>query len=104
MADISRAEELLQKVDSRIAVLDNGYDSDALRIWLFERGMMPCNPAKSNRKGLLPYRQSSYRKRHSIENFFGHLKTFRRVATRYDKLAGTFFGWILLTVVIKFGK
>jgi transposase len=37
-----------------------------------------------------------------VENFFAHIKTFRRVATRYDKLAETFFGWILLAVIVKF--
>ena len=73
-------------------------------IWLFEREVTPCIPPKSNRKNPLPYRRSSYRKRHLVEHFFGHLKTFRRVATRYDKLAETFFGWVLLAVIVKFGK
>jgi transposase len=71
--------------------------------------MMGCNPSRTRawrkRRALLPrYRKVSYRKRHLIENFFGHLKTFRRVTTRYDKLAETFFGWILLAVLVKFGK
>lgn len=103
VADVSQAEELLKEVDAKIVVLDKGYDSDPLRIWLFEREITPCIPAKSNRKDPLPYRKASYRKRHLIENFFGHLKTFRRVATRYDKLAETFFGWVVLAVIIKFG-
>jgi transposase len=104
VADVSQAEELLQEVDAKIAVLDKGYDSDPLRIWLFERGVTPCIPAKSNRVDPLPYSQATYRKRHLVENFFCALKTFRRVATRYDKLAETFFGWVLLAVVVKFGK
>ena len=103
VADVSQAEELLQEVEAKMAVLDKGYDSDALRIWLFERGVTPCIPAKSNRIDPLPYRKASYRKRHLVENFFGELKTFRRVATRYDKLAETFFGWVMLAVIIKFG-
>lgn len=104
VADVSQAEELLKEIEARIVVLDKGYDSDGLRIWLFERDMTPCIPPKSNRTDPLPYRKASYRKRHLIENFFAHLKTFRRVATRYDKLAETFFGWILLAVLVKFGK
>jgi transposase len=104
VADVSQAEELLEPVDTEMAVLDKGYDSDPLRIWLFERGVTPCIPAKSNRVDPLPYSKASYRKRHLVENFFGALKTFRRVATRYDKLAETFFGWILLAVFVKFGK
>lgn len=104
VSDVTQAEELLQETEAKIAVLDKGYDSDPLRIWLFERGVTPCIPAKSNRKDPLPYSKASYRKRHIVENFFGHLKTFRRVATRYDKLAETFFGWVMLAVVIKCGK
>ena len=103
VADVSKATEVLQEIEAKIVVADKGYDSDQLRIWLFERDVPPCIPRKSNRKNPLPYRRSSYRKRHLVENCFGHLKTFRRVATRYDKLAETFFGWILLAVIIKFG-
>jgi len=104
VADVSQAEELWQEVNTKTAVLDKGYDSDALRIWLFERGVAPCIPAKSNRIDPLPYRKATYRKRHLVENFFGAIKTFRRVATRYDKLAETFFGWVILAVIVKFGK
>ena len=104
VADVSQAEELLEEVDAKTAVLDKGYDSDALRIWLFERGVTPCIPSKSNRIDPLPYSKATYRKRHVVENFFGELKTFRRVATRYDKLAETFFGWVMLAVIVKFGN
>ena len=104
VADVSQAEDLLKEVEARIVVLDKGSDSDGLRIWLLARDISPCLPPKSNRTNPLPYRKASYRKRHLIENFFAHLKTFRRVATRYDKLAETFFGWILLAVLVKFGK
>jgi transposase len=104
VADVSQAEELLEDVEATLAVLDKGYDSDPFRAWLLEREITPCIPPRSNRKEPRPYRKRSYRKRHLIENFFGHLKTFRRVATRYDKLAETFFGWVLLAVFVKFGK
>lgn len=102
-ADVDYAEELLESLDMRIAVLDKGYDSDSLRIWLFERGVTPCIPPKSNRIDPLPYRKSTYRKRHLVENLFQKMKTFRRVATRYDKLAETYFGWVLLAAILKFG-
>ena len=104
VADVSQAKTLLAHTTARTAVLDKGYDSDPLRIWLFERGITPCIPARSNRLDSLPYRKATYRKRYRIENFFCHLKTFRRVATRYDKLAETFFGWVLLAVAVKFGN
>lgn len=102
-ADVVHAKELLEGLDIKIAVLDKGYDSDDLRIWLFERGITPCIPSKSNRIEPLPYRKATYRKRHLIENFFQKMKTFRRVATRYDKLAETYFGWVLLAAILRFG-
>jgi transposase len=102
-ADVSHAQEVLEGLEIKTAVLDKGYDSDPLRIWLFERGVTPCIPAKSNRLDPLPYNKRSYRKRHLVENFFQRIKTFRRVATRYDKLAETYFGWVLLATVVKFG-
>jgi transposase len=106
VADIYHAKDVLEEVAAwpvKLVVADKGYDSDDLRIWLYEQGVTPCIPPKSNRTERLPYRRSSYRKRHLVENFFAHLKTFRRVATRYDKLADTFFGWVLLAVILKFG-
>lgn len=102
-ADISHATEVLNELEPSMAVADKGYDSDPFRIWLFEREVTPCIPPKNNRIDPLPYRRASYRKRHLVENFFAAIKTFRRVATRYDKLAETFYGWIFLAVVIKFG-
>ena len=103
MTEISQAEKLLQEVDAKMVVLDKGYDIDALRIGLYERGGKPCILAKSNRVDPLPDSIASFRKRHVVENFFAELKTFRRVATRYDKLAETFFGWVVLAVIVKCG-
>lgn len=101
-ADVNHAQEALESLKIKMAVLDKGYDSDPLRIWLFERGVTPCIPSKSNRLDPLPYNKRSYRKRHVVENFFQRIKTFRRVATRYDKLAETYFGWVLLATILKF--
>jgi transposase len=103
VADVEHATDVLEGVPAKMAVLDKGYDSDDLRIWLFERDVTPCIPPKSNRLDPLPYSKRSYRKRHLVENFFQRIKTFRRVATRYDKLAETYFGWVLLATIIKCG-
>jgi len=104
VADIYHATDVLEELAPKMVVADKGYDSDDFRIWLFEKEVTPCIPPKSNRLDPLPYSKSAYRKRHLVENLFAHLKTFRRVATRYDKLAETFFGWVLLAVVVKFGQ
>ncbi len=103
-ADISHATNVMEDLAPKTLVADKGYDSDAFRTWLCERGITPCIPPRSNRRDPRPYSKKTYRKRHLVENFFARIKTFRRVATRYDKLSETFFGWVLLAVVVKFGK
>lgn len=103
VADIEPATEVLESVPAKMAVFDKGDDSEALRIWLFARGVTPCLPPKSNRIDPLPYRKASYRKRHLVEHVFQRMKTFRRVATRYDQLAETYFKWLLLATIVKCG-
>ena len=46
-----------------------------------------------------PILAKSYRRRHRIENFFERIKRYRRVATRYDKLAETFLGFVCLAIL-----
>lgn len=99
-ADISHAEAVLEQCSGSRVVADKGYDSDPLREQLYERGIEPCIPPKSNRLDPLPYSKAAYRKRHKVENYFERLKTFRRVATRYDKLAVTFLGFVYLAAIV----
>ncbi len=41
-----------------------------------------------------------YKERNCIERFFNRIKQFRRIATRYDKLAITFVGTILVASIL----
>lgn len=66
---------------------DKGYDADRLRAWLAERGTTAVIPSKSNRKQPLALDSAAYRDRNLVERMFCRLKDFRRIATRYDKLA-----------------
>lgn len=99
-ADVMHAETVLEGCSGSRVVADKGYDSDALREDLYEKGIEPCIPARSNRLDPLPYSKAAYRKRHKVENYFERIKTFRRVATRYDKLAATFLGFVYLATIV----
>ena len=99
-ADISHAQTVLEQIPARMLVADKGYDSDAFRQWLSDRGIKPCIPPRRNRKTPARFSKVSYRKRHLVENFFERIKNFRRVATRYDKLAETFFGFVCLAATL----
>ena len=99
-ADISHAEALLEEVPAAMLVADKGYDSDSFRDWLRERGTRPCIPPRSNRKAPESYSKSACKKRHLVENFFERIKNYRRVATRYDKLAVTYLGFVYLATTV----
>ena len=99
-ADITHAETLVEEIPAGMLVADKGYDSDAFCQWLMERGIKACIPPRANRRQKRSYSKPSYRKRHLVENFFERIKNFRRVATRYDKLADTFLGFVCLAATI----
>jgi transposase len=82
-----------------ILIADKGYDSDAVRADLATRGADPAIPTRSNRKVQRPVAKATYALRNRIERFFNKLKHSRRIATRYDKLANTFLGFVLLTAI-----
>lgn len=66
---------------------DKGYDCDGFRAEVVNRGAKPVIPNKSNRVTLHSFSRRTYKGRNVIERCFCRLKDFRRVATRYDKLA-----------------
>jgi transposase len=76
--------------------------ADWLRDALAERQTEACIPSKSNRKTPIPHDTVLYRKRHRIENMFGKLKDWRRVATRYDRCAHTFLSAIAIAAIVIF--
>src|SRR5262245_17947478 len=73
-------------------VADKGYDSDALRIQGEKAGMKVVIPPKSNRIVQYQYDKDTYRLRGSVEQCIGKYKEYRRVATRYHKLAAHYLG------------
>ena len=67
-----------------------------------EAGAIPVIPGRRNRKRTIRYDKQRYRGRHLVENAFCRLKDFRRVATRYDKLAANFLSTVALATAIAF--
>ena len=83
---------------ARELLADRGYDSNRFRVGLAARGIVPCIPSTKSRKEPLSYDKLLYRQRYRIENMFGRLKNWRRVATRYDRCAHTFFSAIRIAI------
>lgn len=81
---------------------DKGFDSNCFRQALITRGIAPCIASNRSRKVPLPYDKVLNRQRHRIENMFGRLKDWRRIAMRYDRCAHTFMSAICLAATILF--
>ncbi|MDP7426461.1 MAG: IS5 family transposase [Rhodospirillales bacterium] len=81
---------------------DRGYDADWFRSALRDKGIEPCIPPKKNRKIQINYDKTLYKQRHKVENMFGKLKDWRRIAMRYDRCAHTFFSAICIAAAVIF--
>src|SRR6476661_2865031 len=91
------ADTLLDHLVPRTIVLaDKAYDTDRICELIQDQGATPNIPPKSNRRWKPCFSKRLYRERNLIERFFSKLKHFRRVATRYDKLAANFLAMIQL--------
>jgi transposase len=103
VADVSMAGELLDAAGPvRCLLADKGYDANSLRKRLKSEGATAVIPGRSNRKTAIRYDETRYRARWRIEAAFCRLKDFRRVATRYDKLARNFLSAVALATLIAF--
>ena len=103
MSDHKGAAMLLPALPcAKELIADRGYDSNRFRAELLERGIAPCIPSTRSRKVELPYDKTLYRQRHRIENAFAKLKDWRRIATRYDRCAHTFFSAICIAATVAF--
>jgi len=99
--DVRAARALLEPLPKAAHVLaDAAYDSDALRRFLTGRDTTPVIQLNKTRKHLPPFDTEVYKQRNLIERAFAHLKDWRRVATRYDKLSRNFHATVALAALM----
>ncbi|WP_461319580.1 IS5 family transposase [Bradyrhizobium barranii] len=102
-ADIAAAPDVLALAPPMSVLLaDKGYDGDKLRGEIIRRGAKPVIPNKSNRVVIHRFNKRAYKGRNVIERCFGRLKDFRRIATRYDKLARNFLAAVHLAALVAY--
>jgi transposase len=96
------APALLTAADRPIRRLlaDKGYDANSLRSMLGTQKTTAVIPSTASRKAPIRYDRRAYRQRNRIERMFCRLKDFRRVATRYDKLARNFLAGALIAAAL----
>jgi transposase len=79
-----------------VVIADRGYDWQHLVDLVSRRGGKAHIPTQRDRKVQRPVDPNIYRQRNLVERFFCKLKHFRRIATRYDKLARNFLAAVAL--------
>jgi transposase len=98
--DITQAPALLEGQVAGAVLADKAYDSNALRATIAAMGATAVIPSNRTRKIIIPHDVIAYRHRNRIERCFNRLKHFRRFATRYDRRAVHFTGFVHLAAAI----
>nr|WP_276202611.1 IS5 family transposase [Marinobacterium rhizophilum] len=99
-SEYGQAEALLDGFTPDRVLADKGYDSDAL-IAAFQRtGANAVIPSRRNRQHPRPLDLHSYKGRNLVERIFLKLKQFRRIATRYERLARSYLSMLSLVSAV----
>jgi transposase len=86
-SDKTTAFELLEGLPLADVVADRGYDSRAIVEMVAAKGGEAHIPTQSAVKAQRSVDPRLYRQRNLVERYFCNLKQFRRIATRFEKLA-----------------
>lgn len=92
--DITQAESLVEGFAAAQVIADKGYDAAPFISTLKERNAEAIIPSRVNRKEQREIDTHLYKERHLVENQIGKLKQFRRVFSRFDKLAKNYLSFI----------
>jgi transposase len=93
-ADVTQAEPLMLGHQTDAVIADKAYDCDAVVDAAKRQGADAVIPSKKNRKVPREYDKHLYKERKKVEWFINLLKQYRRVATRYEKTARNFLGFV----------
>ena len=98
--DVTQGPALIAGLTCDTVIADTAYDSDALRKEIIAQGGVAMIRPRNNRLQERPFDKVSYKLRNVIERFFHRLKQYRRVATRYDKYADRYLGFVYFAAIL----
>ena len=99
-ADVTQAEQLIDGHEAEAFIADKAYDSDAVVAAAKRQGAEAVIPSKKNRKIPRDYDKHGYKERKKVEWFINLIKQYRRVATRYEKTARNFLGFVHMASIM----
>ena len=98
-SEYGQANDLIEGMSPDFVLADRGYDSNAFILAIQESGAEPVIPPKGNRFDQRHYDKVIYKERNLVERLFQKLKNFRRVATRYERLARNYMGILQIAAI-----
>lgn len=99
--DITQIEPLLDGLKAEFVLADEGYDGARAMDAIAANGATPVVPRRSTTASWRKFDAALYKDRNAVERFFSKPKHFRRIATRYDKLARNYLGFTNLVCALK---
>ena len=98
-SEMTQAAALLAGFKADHVLADKGYDGRCVIDAVNESGAMPVIPSRKNAREPRQTDMALYKERNIVERFFGYLKQFRRVATRYDKHIQNYMGFVYIAAI-----
>jgi len=92
--DITQAKNLIDDIKNTTVIADTAYDANDFIETLHSKQCEPEIPSRRNRKEPRYCDKHLYAERHTIECFFGKVKHFRRVFSRFDKSARSYLAFL----------
>ena len=99
-SEYTLANELISGLQADYVIADRGYDSDSFVQAIHAGGAEAVIPPRCNRKTLRDYDSVLYKERNLVERFFQKLKNYRRIATRYERLARNYTAMLALVATV----
>lgn len=90
----------VQRQELRAVLGDKGFDSSAFVAYVEGLGAEAVIPAKKNRNEPREIDRELYKDRNKVERFFGRIKHYRRLATRYDKSALSYASFLHVACIM----
>ena len=92
--DITQAENMIVDFECDYVIADRAYDSSDFVQLIVDSGAIAVVPSRKNRKEQRDYDEHLYKERHLVECFIGKIKHYRRIFSRFEKLASHFLGFL----------
>lgn len=92
--DVTQAENMIVDFECEYVIADRAYDSSDFIQLIVDSGAIAVVPPRKNRKEQRDYDEHLYKERHLVECFIGKIKHYRRIFSRFEKLASRFLGFL----------